>query len=315
MKKIPENVINEYFDDEIDIKLFFSIIWQNKKTIISITTFFSILGVIVSLLLPNIYESKAILVPVKQSTSISKSLQNYSGLAGFAGISLPSVGEENNSATAIVKIGSLSFFKNNFLPNIFLPNLMALKSWNSETNSIFYDDNIYDYSSNLWVRDYTYPQKKIPSPQEAYKVFIENHYNLTEDKKTGFVTLSIKHYSPNIAKKWIEILVYEINNFYRQKDQLESIKAINYLNEQITLNSLSEVKEVIAALLQEEMQKLALIEAKESYVFEYIDPPAAMEKKSEPKRAIICIFSAFLGVILSILIVLIRHYVLNKKIK
>ena len=315
MQERADNKKIEYFDDEIDIKILLNILMQGKKTIILITAFFSILGVIVSLLLPNIYESKAILVPVKQSSSISKSLQSYSGLAGFAGISLPSVGSESNSATAIVKLGSLSFFENNFLPNIFLPNLMALKSWNSKTNTIFYDESIYDYNSNLWVRDFTYPQKQIPSPQEGYKAFINNYYSLTEDKKTGFITLSITHISPNIAKKWAELLVYEVNNFYRQKDQSESIRAINYLNEQITLNSLTEVREVIASLLQEEMQKLALIEAKESYVFEFIDPPAAMEKKIKPQRAIICILSAFFGGILSIFMVLVRHYALNKKIK
>ena len=38
-----------------------------------------------------------------------------------------------------------------------------------------------------------------------------------------------------------------------------------------------------------------------------------MEKKSEPKRALICILSALLGGMLSILLVLIRHYAFTKK--
>ena len=38
---------------------------------------------------------------------------------------------------------------------------------------------------------------------------------------------------------------------------------------------------VIAQLLQHrKVQQLALIEVNDFYVFEYIDPPAAMEKKS-----------------------------------
>ena len=74
------------------------------------------------------------------------------------------------------------------------------------------------------------------------------------------------------------------------------------------MTNLSEVKEAIAQLLQEETKKLALIEANELYVFDYIDPPAIMEKKSEPGRAFIVIFSALLGGMLSVLLVLIRHY-------
>ena len=46
----------------------------------------------------------------------------------------------------------------------------------------------------------------------------------------------------------------------------------------------------MAELQQQEIQKLTLMEASEFYVFEYIDPPAVMEKKSEPSRAMICIF-------------------------
>ena len=44
------------------------------------------------------------------------------------------------------------------------------------------------------------------------------------------------------------------------------------------MTTLAEIKQVLAQLLQEETKKLTLIEANESYVFEYIDPPAVMNK-------------------------------------
>ena len=46
------------------------------------------------------------------------------------------------------------------------------------------------------------------------------------------------------------------------------------------MSGLSEIKQALAKLLQEETKKLALIEAKEFYVFDYIDPPVVMETKS-----------------------------------
>ena len=91
------------------------------------------------------------------------------------------------------------------------------------------------------------------------------------------------------------MVVNEVNAFYRQKDKSESEKAVSYLNQQISMTGLSEIKQVLAQLLQEETKKLTLIEANQFYVFDYIDPPAVMEKKSEPKRALICILSALLG--------------------
>ena len=132
--------------------------------------------------------------------------------------------------------------------------------------------------------------------------------NVVEDKKTGFVTLSVKHQSPFVAKQWVELIVNEVNIYFRQKDKLESQKSAAYLNQQISKTNLSEVKQAIAELLQQETQKLALIEATEYYVFDYIDPPVVMEKKSSPTRAIICILAAFLGAALGIIMAFLAEY-------
>ena len=313
MQEAHSNKHPNDFDDEIDLRELFYVLLEGKWIIVSLTAFVSIIGVIYSLLLPNIYESKAMLVPVNSSSGISGALGSYSGLAGLAGISLPSGGDEGNSAKAIQKISSLSFFENNILVNIHLPDLMAVKSWNSKTNTLAFDENIFNTKSNTWIRDYSYPQQQIPSSQESYEVF-KQHLSLSDDKNTGFITLSIKHQSPFVAKQWVELVVNEINAFYSQKDKSESEKAVSYLNQQISMTGLSEIKQVLAQLLQEETKKLTLIEANQYYVFDYIDPPAVMEKKSEPKRSLICILIALLGGMLSIVLVLIRHYAMKQKV-
>ena len=301
------------FGGEIDLRQLFYVLFEGKWIIVSVTTFVSIIGVIYSLLLPNIYESKALLVPVNSSSGISGALGGYGSLAGLAGISLPSGGDEGNSVKAIQKIGSLSFFENNILTNIYLPDLMAVKSWNSKTNTVAFDENIYDTNSNTWIRDYSYPKQQIPSAQESFKVF-KSKLSLNEDKNTGFVTLSIKHQSPFLSKQWALLIVNEVNSYYRQKDKLESEKAVNYLNQQIAMTGLSEIKQVLAQLLQEETKKLTLIEANKFYVFDYIDPPAVMEQNSQPNRALICILFALFGGILSISLVLFKRYSFKEKL-
>jgi uncharacterized protein involved in exopolysaccharide biosynthesis len=266
----------------------------------------SIAAVINSLSLSNIYESKALLVPVDSSNSISASLRGYSGLAGIAGISLPSGSNDSNSAKAIKKLTTLSFFENNVIPNIFLPDLMGVKSWNKKTNILTYDENIYSKTTNKWIED---SEKRRPTVQKSFAVFKREHLTITQDKQTDFVTIAIKHQSPFIAQKWTELLIEEINAFYRQKDKMASQKAVIYLNTQIGKTNLTEINQVIAELLQQETQKLTLIEANKAYVFDYIDPPAVMEQKSEPSRSLICIIGFFVGGIFGILLVLIRHYV------
>ena len=310
MQEIYTNKGSNDSYDEIDLQELFYVLLKGKWIIVSVTAFVSIIGVIYSLLLPNIYESKALLDPVNSSSKISKALGDYNALAGFAGIRLPSGGDEGNSVKAIQKISSLSFFENNILTNIYLPDLMAVKSWNSTTNEVAFDENIYDINTNTWVRDN--PGQQIPSAQESFEVFMENHLSLSEDRETGFITLSIQHQSPFIAKQWAELAVNQVDNFYRQKDKLESEKAVEYLSEQILMTSLSEIKQVIAELLQEETQKLSLVEANEYYVFEYIDPPAVMEEKYGPNRVLYFIVSLLLGALLGIFLVIIKHYFFKK---
>ena len=101
---------NNNHESEIDFLEIFNILWLGKWLIFTATFLISILGVIYSLSLPNIYQSKALLSPVNPSNSISRSLQNYSGLAGIAGISLPAVVDESNSAKESIsfKVSSAS---------------------------------------------------------------------------------------------------------------------------------------------------------------------------------------------------------------
>lgn len=315
MQKIEDNKHSINFDDAIDLKELFFILVQGKWIIASMTAFFSIVGIIYSLSLPNIYESKALLAPVDESSSLMSGgvLSEYSGLAGLAGISLTGGDNSSNSKKAIEVMSSLSFFENYIMPKIFLPNLMAVEYWDEKNNKIFYDESIFKKNSNTWVRDASYPKKLIPSAQESFTVFKNDHFNLSEDNETGYVTLSVKHQSPILAKQWVEMIFREVNTFYRQKDKSQSEKAVTFLNKQMAANSLSEIRQVTASLLQKEIQKLTLVEANNDYVFEYIYPPSIMENKSDPKRTLIVILFFLLGGVLSIFLVLVRFYVSNQK--
>ena len=69
MQEAHSNKHPNDFDDEIDLREIFYVLLEGKWIIVSVTAFVSTIGVIYSLLLPNIYESKALLVPVNSSTS------------------------------------------------------------------------------------------------------------------------------------------------------------------------------------------------------------------------------------------------------
>jgi LPS O-antigen subunit length determinant protein (WzzB/FepE family) len=301
-----------YREDYIDLKQILNVIWNGKLYLLFIISFFSIASIFYSLSLPNIYQSKALLSPVSSENDLN-SQSNYAGLANLAGINLSSQSSGSNKVKAIEKLNTLSFFSENVLPNIFLPDLMAVDYWDAKTNSIIYNSDIYDMEKQKWVRDFQFPQTQVPSNQESFEIFINNHLRVSNYGETNFIIISIKHKSPFIAQEWTEMIVSEINNFFRIRDKQEAIASIDYLNNQIAQTSFAEIKQAIAQLLQNSTQKLTLIEANDFYVFEYIDPPVVMEKKVGPKRSLICIFGGLLGAILGIFIILIRHFYTEQK--
>ena len=161
MKNSTDLNTNNKLGDEIDIKSLLKIIRNGKRLIILSTSLFSIIAVIYSLTLSNIYQSTALLSPVGEQSS-TRSLDNIGGLASLAGINL-STSSGGNSTRAITKITTLSFFEENILPNIFLPDLMAVKTWDEESNSVIYKDSIYSLQTGKW--------DTIPHPQKVSKFF------------------------------------------------------------------------------------------------------------------------------------------------
>ena len=312
MSEIDQNKHTNDLNDQIDLRELFSVLIKGKWIIAGVTAFFLIIGIVYSLLLPDIYKSEALLATVDESSMTSGVLNQYSGLAGLAGINLPTGDSGNNSKKAIELMSSLNFFENYMLPKIFLPDLIAVESWDEEKNKIIYDENIFKKDSNTWVNNSTDTDNLIPSAQASFEVF-KGHFNIQKDE-SGYVVLSVQHQSPFISKQWVEIFVEEINAYYRQKDKSQSEKAVIYLNKQIANTSLSEIREVTASILEKEIQKLTLIEANTDYVFEYIYPPSVMEKKSEPQRTLIVNLFILFGCMIGIIMVLFRHYLSKEKI-
>ncbi len=298
-------------NDEIDINLALSSIWSEKISIAFITFVFSIVTLTYSLILEDIYKSNIVIAPVNDGSSVTSSLENYSSIANLAGLSLSAPSGQKKSLEAIEIIGSLGFFESNILPNIFLPDLMAVEKWNKDNNELIYDNQIYDIKLKKWTID-NEPYGAEPTAQKAYKKFEEN-ISITHDIAKGFYRISIKHQSPYIAKEWLELIIKEINLDLKEKDKKEALLAIEYLTTQISSTNLSEIKNSLSNLIQNEIRKLTLIEANDEYVFKTLDPAFVPEIKSEPNRKFILIFGTIIGMLAGIFFALTKGIFLNKK--
>lgn len=302
----------EAFDDEIDLKELFTVLWNGKLLISIITGFAAVSAVLFSLSLPNIYESKALLSPRDKSGAggLADLARQYGGIASLAGINIGGGGESSKSMIAQQKIQSLDFFTRHLYEEIVL-DLMAVDYWDAGSSALVYDTAVFDVINRTWTREVSYPRQKKPSPQEAHAVFLKL-LSVTEDKETAFVTIALKHQSPVVAQSWVELIVQSITQELRGSDIEEAQGSIAFLEQQRAQTSLVSLDEVFSQLIEEQTKTIMLANVSKDYVFNVIDPAVVPELKSGPKRSMICILGTLLGSMSGILLVLIRRYAFGK---
>lgn len=302
--------MSEQYGDEIDLRELFSILWQGRSAVLIGSLLGAVLSVGYALSLPDIYTAEAVMAPKDEGSGLNGLASQFGGLAGLAGINVGG-GEVSKVQVALETLQSRAFYAK-YMYEDSLVLLMAAEGWDRASGKSIIDEDIYDSSSNKWIRDVQLPYKQKPSVQEAYRKFISDHLVVSENKKTGFVTVTIKHYSPIVARSWIATMLQSLETSAREKEIREAENSIVFLKKESVSNSLISLNEVFAGLIEEQTKKIVLASASDEYLFEVIEPAVVAELKSEPKRSLICILGSLLSGMLSLLYVLIKHYAFQK---
>ncbi|SMF37009.1 LPS O-antigen chain length determinant protein, WzzB/FepE family [Alteromonadaceae bacterium Bs31] len=295
--------------DEIDLRELWNVIWGGKWIIIGITLFFAVASVVYALSLPNIYKSEALLAPAEENSGggLSGMAGSLGGLASLAGVNLGGGGADKT--TIAIEILKSREFTAQFVQkyDLLIP-LMAAKGWDRKLDQLVIDKDIYDEAKKKWVREPKPPRAPEPSLQEAYKEFMEL-FHVSEDKESGLVSLSVEHYSPGIAKQWVDLLIKEINAEVKHRDVAEARKSIEYLSNQLEKTAVSDMKAVFYELIEEQTKTVMFAEVRDEYVFKTIDGAVIPEQKIKPKKALICVLGAIVGGLVSVMFVLIRYLI------
>ncbi len=291
---------------EVDLIALFSVIWQGKWIIAAVTSAFSVVAIVYALTLPNIYKSEVLLAPITEEAGL-KIPGQLGGLAALAGVNLAGLGGGDKTELALEIIKSRDFL-GRFIEkhNLYIP-IMAADGWNRADDTLLIDNEIYDTNTKEWVREVKTPFQPKPSVLETHEEFLKL-VSVSKDKITGMVKVSIEYYSPYMAKTWVDELIKAINAEMRQRDLIEAQRSIDYLNNQIELTTISDVRTMLFSLIEEQTKTLMLANVRDEYVFKTVDPAVVAEKKAKPARALIVVLAFILGAMISILGLLIRRF-------
>ncbi|MDA7815671.1 Wzz/FepE/Etk N-terminal domain-containing protein [Porticoccaceae bacterium] len=307
-----QNELNstDQYDDEIDLRELFSVLWDGKKLIVGITAVFALVAVFYALSIPNQYRATALVSPAGGSGGgLSGALGQLGGLASLAGVSIGG-GESSEAQVAQEIMRSRGFIEEFISENNMDVEVFAAQGWDRGSNQIEINSDLYDVDSSLWLRDAPAGKTVEPTGWELYKSF-SGMFSVSEDKKTGMISISVEYFSPEIAKQWVDQLIIGINQ-HMQSRNLDKVNInIQYLEAQIQKTSIAEMREVFYTIIEEQIKSKMLAEASPEYAFVTVSPAMVPEEKSQPERALICILGTLLGGMLAVLLVLVRHYAFN----
>ena len=299
--------ISDQYDDEIDLRELFMVLWAGKIKIVAITAVFAVASVIYALSVPNQYKATALLAPAQQeSGGLSGALGQLGGLASLAGVSIGGGGgSEAQVAQEIMK--SWSFVEGFIADNDLAVEVYAAEGWSKGSNELQINQDAYDSEGSEWLTENDSGVVGPPSSWELFKAFSER-VAVAEDKKSGLVSVSIEYYSPQIAKQWLDLYISSINKHMQARQVVKVSNNIEYLEAQIEKTSITEMQEVFYTIIEEQIKSQMLAEASPDYAFVAVSPSMVPEEKSQPKRALICILGTLLGGILSVLTVLVLRF-------
>lgn len=300
-------LMNDQYDDEIDLRELFMVLWAGKIKIVAITAVFAVASVIYALSVPNQYKATALLAPAQSSGGgLSGALGQLGGLASLAGVSIGG-GESSEAQIAQEIMKSWNFIEAFIADNDLAVELFAAEGWRKGSNELKINNDVYDSQNKQWLLENESGVVGPPSSWNLFETFSER-LAVSEDKKSGLVSVSIEYYSPQIAKQWLDMYVSAVNAHMQQRKVDKVTNNINYLQAQIEKTSIAEMREVFYTIIEEQTKNKMVAEASPEYAFVAVSPSMVPEETSQPKRALICILGTLLGGMLSVLLVLAMHY-------
>lgn len=305
-------------DDEIDLAELWSAIYKRKKLILITSFSLALIMAIVAIIMENKYQADVLLAPAttESGNGLSGLASQYGGLASMAGIDLPSGGAGNITQEAISVLQSKKFIYQ-FIQKKNLKPILFPKRWDKETN--LWKKPSFNPISEVkslilgQPKAVNYAGKELLKPGEpssllAYEFFTKNILNISQDKKTKFVTLSIEFNDPVLARDLANQLVTSVNEQLRQEHIQQSKKTIQFLKQTLPKVKLVELKEIIFRLIEENTKSITLATTREDYIFKVLDPAVVPENKSSPKRGLMVMVGFILGLMLGVFIALILNW-------
>jgi uncharacterized protein involved in exopolysaccharide biosynthesis len=143
--------------------------------------------------------------------------------------------------------------------------------------------------------------------RSAVRMFDRRIRHVSQDRRTGIVTVEIDWFEPSEAADWANGLVELLNLQLRNRALADSEKNVGFLNRQLADTNSLEIRNALYRLMEVELKSAMLAEVREEFALKVVDPAVAPGAKDieYPKLWLLIIGLAAAGLMLGLVLAVI----------
>lgn len=295
--------------DEIELREVLLIMWSGKYLISLIVVLAITFSSIYLRGAERKYFVEAILKPVIEHNS-GPNLSGLSGLASFAGVSLPkSSGSDFTTYQRLI-------FSEETSSRIFINQDLIVKlfkgEWDSNSKSFRAPPiGAFGELKQLVKSALTGVEKSkyIPPNPKRLSMLMRSSLNISLDSQTGFISVSTESSDPDIMLQLISSVSRETDILLKERFFATAEETLEFYYQKLLTSRSPEHRESLAKLISAEDQKLMLASKSSNFVAELLTTPSVSLYPTSPQPSRVFAIGFVLGVFFGVAIVLIRHSV------
>ena len=298
---------NQNYDEEIDLKMFFSVLWGGKYLVIIFTMISLAAGSLYLRNAPYMYGVSILLAPVQAEQK--SSLGNLGNLASLAGISLPTGNSSDFSKFEIMletqEISTMVFKEQNLIQELFSnewDNNQKIFREPKKNRKMLIKNSIKQLLTGRPSKEYTGP-----SPARL-KEFIGSNISIGLDQQTQYLSLTTETTNPKLLTKLIVSMIMRTDELFKKKFIERADDAVRFYQIKIAKARSQEHREILATLIAKEERKLLLATRDGPFVAEILTGPNTSLNPISPKPTFTLALCIFLSAFLSCVVLFIRRF-------
>jgi uncharacterized protein involved in exopolysaccharide biosynthesis len=270
---------------EISLVAIGSFLWRHKLIIGTCALLFGAGAGGLSLLMTPKYRAEVVVSPVSGGGG-GDLAGSLGGLAALAGVNLGAMNKRSDEALEYLRSRQ---FTRGFIERHNLMPLLFASKWDAQQGRFRGDDP--------------------PTISDGVQRFTKKLEQITEDHRTGMVTLAVIWKDRVVAAQWANALVAEADLELRRRAIAEYDRSLGYLRQESSKESIVEVQNAVAKSMETELKDAMLARTRDAYAFKVLDPAVVRDAKDydSPNRPLIIAMGAAFGLLLGVILAATRQ--------